>query len=82
MRICWNQPIQSDGRYLAISIGSRENGHSCLQLATAGHSDDANRLLLAGSVSQDPGSPDPRLHPSMRETTLLKGPQQAEVGRI
>jgi hypothetical protein len=77
MRISWNQPIQSDGRYLATSIGSRENGHPYLRSAAGGKPADVNRLLSAGTVSPNPGPADQGLHPSMRDTAMLKRPQQA-----
>jgi hypothetical protein len=76
MRISWNQPIQSEGRYLATSIGS-ENGHYYLQSVATGRSADASRFLSVGTVSQNPAAADRRLHPSMRDTALLKRPQQA-----
>jgi hypothetical protein len=49
----WNLPIQSDGRYLATSIGRREGGYSYLKSPEAGdRMDHVNELPPTRSREQ------------------------------
>jgi hypothetical protein len=53
MNISWNQPIQSDGRYLTASIRSREEGNTYLPSADAGRPADPSRSLSIDRVLQN-----------------------------